>query len=217
MDKQNDDYDSAFWNDRSRKYDALEWTRRAGYQEKILHAGAFASGDRVLDVGTGTGVMALALAPLVYHVVGVDLSAEMLAKAAEKNHAANITFVQGDVRELNFADATFEKATARMVFHHVLEDAELGIREICRVLKPGGIFVLSEGVPPIPEVRDWYTEMFSYKETRRTFMEDDLVHLAEAGEFTEIKCVRHISKRVSIGNWLDNGAVTETNKPALPR
>ncbi len=208
-------FDSPFWKRRAEKYDSLEWVNRQGYTETFVRLGQFGKGDRVLDVGTGTGIIAYTIAPFVDHVTGIDQSDEMLAHAREKNTIKNVTFESGDVRQLKYTDAAFHRVTARMVYHHILEGAEVGIKECHRVLKPGGMFLLSEGVPPIPEIRDWYSTMFAYKEERRTFLDEDLVALARSAPFREVLHDVYISRRMSIKNWLNNGAVSEENKAII--
>jgi ubiquinone/menaquinone biosynthesis C-methylase UbiE len=205
-------FDYGFWKTRAQRYDSLDWVNRKGYLERFVEAGRFGASDRVLDVGTGSGVVAFAVAPLVREVVGIDPSPEMLRLAIAKNGHVNAKFELGDARELKYEDGVFDKVTARMVYHHILEGGEAGVRECARVLKRGGIFVLSEGVPPCPELRDWYQEMFSYKEERRTFLDQDLLALAGAGAFAKVRHVVHVSKRVSIGNWLDNSGIPDENK-----
>lgn len=209
------EFDGQFWKRRAEKYDSLEWVNRQGYTESFVRLGRFDKSHGVLDVGTGTGIIAYTIAPLVRHVTGIDRSDEMLAHAREKNTVKNITFETGDVRELKYADATFDRVTARMVYHHVLEGAEDGILECHRVLKPDGMFVLSEGVPPNADLRDWYSTMFAYKEERRTFLEADLVALARSASFREVRHDVYMSRRMSIKNWLNNGAVSEANKAII--
>lgn len=209
------EFDGQFWKRRAEKYDSLEWVNRQGYTETFVRLGQFRNTDRVLDVGTGTGIIAYTVAPLVQHVIGIDRSDEMLAHAREKNTIKNITFETGDVRELKYADATFDRVTARMVYHHVLEGAEDGIRECHRVLKPGGMFLLSEGVPPNAALCAWYSTMFAYKEERRTFLDEDLVALARSAPFREVHHDVYVSRRMSIKNWLNNGAVSDENKAII--
>ena len=96
--------------------------------------------DLALDVATGTGNTALALAPHVKHVTGLDLTPEMLAQArrltAERG-VPNVDWVLGDAEKLPFPDASFDLYTARAAPHH-FHDIGAAIREAFRVVKPGG-------------------------------------------------------------------------------
>lgn len=206
------EFDHRFWKQRAEKYNQLDWANRSGYLESFLAAAELAPTDITLDVGTGTGIIAGQIAPLVRTVTGVDASAEMLAHARETYNAPNIRFQQADVRSLPFETGSFDKVTARMVFHHVLEGAETGIQEIFRILRPGGIFVFSEGIPPTPDLRAWYTEMFALKEERRTFLESDISQLIGSAAFSRIESSLYLSQQVSVRNWLENGAVPEENR-----
>src|SRR5512140_2914639 len=70
-----------FWAVRAERYERLDWTSRKGYLDSFVAAGGFGARDCVLDVGTGTGIVAHAIAPLVSKVIGVDISAEMRDQA----------------------------------------------------------------------------------------------------------------------------------------
>jgi ubiquinone/menaquinone biosynthesis C-methylase UbiE len=99
-----------------------------------------------LDIATGSGHTALALAPYVTSVVGIDLTPEMLAEAERlcAGHAVgNVTFRQGDVHHLPFADASFDLVTCRRAAHH-FSDIALALREIRRVSRPGGRLVIDD-------------------------------------------------------------------------
>ena len=73
-----------FWAVRAKKYEKLEWVNKSSYLDAFLASGQFEKSHRVLDVGTGTGIIAHSLAPHVKDVVGVDISEEMLLKADTK-------------------------------------------------------------------------------------------------------------------------------------
>src|SRR5438034_6854159 len=92
--------------------------------------------EHALDSGTGAGTLALALAPLVGDVVGVDLVPELL-DAARRDAPANATFIEGDVMDLPFESFTFDLACSRRTLHHVSRP-ELALSELARVTKPGG-------------------------------------------------------------------------------
>lgn len=203
-----------FWAVRAEKYDQLEWARREEYLQAFVAAGDFQPTDRVLDVGTGTGIVAHSVSPFVAEVVGVDLSAGMLARAWA-SRVANEVFEEGDVRKLTFPDNWFDKVTARMIFHHLIEGGDQAMRECYRVLKPGGAMVLSEGVPPHRSLGDWYTSMFALKEERLTFFEEDLVALMSKGGFDVERVLTHVSPQVSIGNWLRSSGLPQERQDRI--
>ncbi len=96
--------------------------------------------DRVLDVATGPGFLALLFAEQVLEVVGVDLTPAMLARA-EANRVqrglANVSFNEGDAEALPFPDASFDIATCGSAFHH-FSDPRRVLHEMVRVTKRGG-------------------------------------------------------------------------------
>ncbi|MDQ3097015.1 MAG: class I SAM-dependent methyltransferase [Chloroflexota bacterium] len=103
--------------------------------------------DRVLDVATGTGMVAEALVRRYRcHVVGLDQSADMLAMARTRDDIYS-GLVEGRAERLPFADATFDKLTFTYLLRYV-EDPAATVRELARVVKPGGRIASVEfGVP----------------------------------------------------------------------
>jgi ubiquinone/menaquinone biosynthesis C-methylase UbiE len=118
--------------------------------EAMLAAAAARGGERVLDAGCGAGHTALAFAPHVAEVVGVDLTEAMLEQgrrlAAERG-LANVSFREGDVEQLPFPDATFDIVTSRYSAHHYPHPA-VALREFVRALRPGGVLLLVDVVAP---------------------------------------------------------------------
>jgi ubiquinone/menaquinone biosynthesis C-methylase UbiE len=118
--------------------------------DAMLAAAQTRGGERVLDAGCGTGHTALAFAPLVAEVVGVDLTEAMLEQgrrlAAERG-LANVSFQHGDVEHLPFPDASFDIVTSRYSAHHYPHPG-VALREFARVLRPGGMFLLVDVVAP---------------------------------------------------------------------
>jgi demethylmenaquinone methyltransferase / 2-methoxy-6-polyprenyl-1,4-benzoquinol methylase len=109
-------------------------------------------GQRILDVATGTGLVARALARRGSEVVGLDQSEQMLARAREKLSEApelanRITFVRGEAERLPFESGTFDAITFTYLLRYV-DDRLATMTELARVLKPGGrIGMVEFGVP----------------------------------------------------------------------
>lgn len=109
----------------------------AALAERVRRFAAPLTGDeRALDAGCGAGALALALAPLVREVVGVDAVPELL-EHARRRAPANVTFLEGDVVRLPFERGEFDLAGSARVLHHVSRP-ELVVSELARVTRPGG-------------------------------------------------------------------------------
>jgi len=122
----------------------------------MLDAMALHGTERVLDAGCGPGHTALAFAPRVAAVVGVDLTEEMLDQArrlAAGHDIANVTFEHGDVEALAFPDASFDLATSRFSAHHYPHPRQ-AMRELARVLRPEGALLLVDTVAPEDAAQD---------------------------------------------------------------
>jgi len=102
-------------------------------------------GDRVLDACCGTGDLSVEAERHGGRVVGLDFSARMLERARTKSGA--IEWVQGDALALPFGDAEFDAATVGFGVRN-LEDLEGGLRELARVLRPGGKLAVLEITRP---------------------------------------------------------------------
>ena len=192
----------SYWDIRAEKYDNLDWTNREGYISKIMGMCNLKSQHIACDIGTGTGIMALELAKYCKEVVGIDISDSMLNIAKKNRNANNISYHLKNAENTLYVDNIFDCILARMSFHHIENQYE-AIKECFRILKSGGTFVISEGVPPVG-TRRFYTEMFKLKEIRRTYTVDDLVDLIESAGFKNIKIEIHHLPNMSINNWLNN-------------
>jgi ubiquinone/menaquinone biosynthesis C-methylase UbiE len=110
------------------------------YEELQLRAD-----DRFLDVGCGTGAAVRTAAPEVTRSVGVDLSEGMIARAKElAADLDNTEFVEGDSEALPFGEAEFSAILCTNSFHHY-PDPVAAVREMARVLAPGGRVVIGDG------------------------------------------------------------------------
>lgn len=100
--------------------------------------------DRVLDVASGPGYVAMAFAPHSARVIGIDATDRLVARAragAERVSLNNVAFILGDVEHMAFAPASFDLAACRFAFHH-FPDAARVIGEICRVTRPRARMVI---------------------------------------------------------------------------
>lgn len=108
-------------------------------------------GERFLDVGCGTGYLMRILSPVAGpkgQVVGVDPSPEMIAHARRRAQA-NCEFEVAEAHKLPFPDASFDGVVSSLAVHHVPEESrQTALREMFRVLKPGGRVVIAELRPP---------------------------------------------------------------------
>jgi ubiquinone/menaquinone biosynthesis C-methylase UbiE len=184
------------------QYESLRFVHACA--RRLIEFAAPPEGSHVLDVGTGTGLVALAAARLVGtsgQVVGLDFAPEMLAQAQVKldqTDLENVAFVQGDAEHLPFPDASFDFVLCASTLFFV-PDMNQAAHEFYRVLKPDGQVGFSSfgagflqplmnlwkarlehhGVP----VRTPPVERLSNAETCRTLLED--AGLANVGVQTE--------------------------------
>jgi demethylmenaquinone methyltransferase/2-methoxy-6-polyprenyl-1,4-benzoquinol methylase len=112
-------------------------------------------GQRVLDVATGTGLVAFALARRGCDVVALDQSQDMLAVARahleqRPEQQARVSFIRGEAEHLPFDDGEFDALTFTYLLRYV-DDRAATMRELARVVKPGGrVGMVEFGVPSSP-------------------------------------------------------------------
>lgn len=127
------------------------FSHRAGYDlQRLIELGEWNDQQQVLDVATGGGHTARAVAPLVAQVTVSDLTPRMLEKAREFLLAQGITnarFQVADAEQLPFEAETFDRVTCRIAPHHFPNIAQ-AVKEVARVLKPGGLFMLIDCMAP---------------------------------------------------------------------
>jgi ubiquinone/menaquinone biosynthesis C-methylase UbiE len=126
--------------------------RLAYYDERVIEKMAEVSGvgesSQVADVGTGTGFVAAGIAPRVERVVGIDNAPAMLEVARENLRslgASNVDLVVGEASRLPLGDGAVDAAFANMVLHHA-EDPEAMLREMARLVRPGGTVAITDEV-----------------------------------------------------------------------
>ena len=142
-------------------YDAMNRVMTAGLDRRwrrITVEQSVRVGDRVLDACCGTGDLAIAaLRHGAGEVVGIDFAERMLERARQKEPA--IEWLQGDVLALPFEDESFDAATVGFGIRNV-DDLEAGLRELRRVLRPGGRLAILEITTPRGPLAPFYRLWF---------------------------------------------------------
>jgi len=142
-------------------YDAMNRVMTMGLDVRWRRLGADAvvrPGDQVLDAACGTGDFAVAdLRAGAAHVTGLDFSPRMLERARRK--APRVDWVEADMLALPFADASFDAATVGFGARNVA-DLERALRELRRVLRPGGRVAILEITRPRGPLRPFYSLWF---------------------------------------------------------
>jgi SAM-dependent methyltransferase len=151
-----DGADGDYWTEQEEIFDRSV----AGYQVRFLAAARIGPGDRVLDIGCGTGQVTRDAARLAHPgtALGVDLSGRMIERARKRaadEGLTNAEFVQADAQAYGFAAAAFDVAVSRtgaMFFG----DPVAALANVAAALRPGGRLVLLnwQGVPDNP----WFAE-----------------------------------------------------------
>lgn len=153
------EFNRQFFDGLAPKYDRLNEVLSLGQHQRIkkhaLKRLNIKRGSRILDLCTGSGDIALHLAYQYPDcaITGLDASSKMLDVARQRAHdrgLARIEWVQGDVLNLPFADGSFDFVIISFGLRN-LDDLRQGLREMKRVLKPGGLFLnLDLGAPEHP-------------------------------------------------------------------
>lgn len=123
------------------------------FLQAAAHLGRRRNGSRVLDLGTGTARIPIELCRRSpdWVVTAIDLAGEMLKVAARNVRAAELSerirLERVDAKSLDFADAQFEAAMSNSILHHIPEPL-LALREMVRVLQPGGLLFVRDLLRP---------------------------------------------------------------------
>jgi ubiquinone/menaquinone biosynthesis C-methylase UbiE len=167
-------------------------------RRELVRCAALADGDRVLDLGCGTGSLSMLIVdchPRV-QLSALDPDPKALDRARRKAARAGVSirFEQGFGDALPFADGAFDRVLSSLVLHHLTRDEKLAtLREVRRVLRPGGTLHVLDFGPPHGRVDRLLTHLIHHGDR----MEDNLAGLlpalmrdaglAEAGESTSVR------------------------------
>lgn len=175
--------------------------------------------DVALDISTGGGHTALAVAPRVARVVASDLTPRMLAAARaflDSRGVANAEYVIADAERLPFLDESFTLVTVRIAPHHYA-DIHAAVREMARVLVPGGRLVLIDNVAPedavLDELVNRWEKVRDPSHVRAYRVSEWGTFLAEAGlRVTTIETAR---KTHPFAAWVERTHMPEEARVAL--
>jgi ubiquinone/menaquinone biosynthesis C-methylase UbiE len=186
---------------------------------KLVEVSEASPEDRMLDIATGGGHVANALAPLVNHVTALDLTKEIL-DAAERfirgNGHTNVSFVQGDAEELPFEPGSYDLVTCRIAPHH-FPNVSRFVSEVSRVLKPGGRFLLVDNVAPEDEQTDqYYNEIEKRRDYshHRALKKTEWIRLLEEAGMQLIE-LHSYNKRFPFDPWCERMQLPLEEKESL--
>lgn len=175
--------------------------------------------DVALDVATGGGHTALALAPFVGQIVASDLTPRMLAAAREHilgKGIENASFEIADAEDMPFDDASFDIVTCRIAPHHFSDIAAFG-REVGRVLRSGGRFVLMDSTSPDNDDLDAFiNELEQRRDTThvRSHRLDEWIAVLEAAGLT-VDHHEPVVRAHEYESWTARSRMTPEDRQAL--
>ena len=163
---------------------ALQEERGPELAQRVARLLAPLSGEeRALDAGCGTGALAIALAPRVREIVGVDAVEEYVAAARERA-PENCAFLVGDVTHLPFDYGEFDLVGCLRVLHHV-HRPELVVSELARVTRPGGRILVVDQLGLVDPIRTIELDRFERQRDpthERLLPDGDIRALLEAND-----------------------------------
>ena len=173
----------------------------------MITAAELTGSEQVLDMGCGAGHSALAAAAKAAHVTALDVTPEMLdvaASLAADRGLTNMTFKQGDVSALPFADASFDVITSRVSAHHYA-DPVTALSEAFRVLRPAGRFLLVDSVAPEDATQDTFYNCFELLRDSshvRNWRATEWLRMLKAAGFEPRLLDRYVL-RLEGANWVE--------------
>lgn len=193
--------------------------RAGGDLARLIELGEWDKQQHALDIATGGGHTALAVAPYVAQVTVSDLTPTMLETARAFILAQGITnavFVEADAEHLPFPDASFERVTCRIAPHHFPNIAQ-AVREVGRVLKPDGLFLLIDNIAPVdPELDAFINRVEKWRDAshvRACTSEEWHSFFAPAG--LRVEHEEQMRKVFQYDDWTARAQLPDNEKAAL--
>jgi len=129
-----------FWDKNAGRYDRFMRKDRAAYDEMYALIRPVVKGKTVLELATGTGLIAKNIVNAAAHIEASDTSAEMIRKAKRRNHSAKLYFSVQDMFCLPYADESFDVVIVSNALH-IVPQPEKALAEIHRVLRDDGVLI----------------------------------------------------------------------------
>jgi ubiquinone/menaquinone biosynthesis C-methylase UbiE len=169
--------------------------RERSFKGRLLDQAAIAAGERVLDVGCGTGTLAIETRQRVpgAKVTGLDADPAILERARRKarERGVELELVEGFSDRLPFEDGSFDVVLSSLFFHHIDRAVkEATARELMRVLGPGGrLHVADFGAPrdPLMAAASGALRLFDGREPTRDNFAGNLPSILESAGFTRVR------------------------------
>ncbi|SDH87473.1 class I SAM-dependent methyltransferase [Alteribacillus bidgolensis] len=203
------------------RYVSSAWHAAGEDLKKLVEITELTGAEHVLDVATGGGHVANALAALANEVTALDLTSEILAAAKEihpKNGHSNIHYALGDAEKMQYPDGQFDVVTCRIAPHH-FPNVKAFISETYRVLKEKGQFLLIDNTAP--EVKE-FDEFYNEVEKRRDFShcrawkKSEWISFLETAGFV-IEEWHRFPKTFLFDDWCNRMNLSNESKQSLAR
>jgi DNA gyrase subunit B len=181
-------------------HDSCRWLTDEGLLNAHAEMCVAGKDARMLDVCCGSGIVGAAFGDRVVHKTGLDITPEMRALASTRLNEVR----EGSVYEIPFEADTFDIAVTREVLH-LLPEPHRPLREVLRVLKPGGQLIFGQTVPYGAVDAAWVFRIFKKKQPLfcNNFLAEDLVGLLEAAGFDRVE-TREYFLWEPIDRWIDS-------------
>jgi ubiquinone/menaquinone biosynthesis C-methylase UbiE len=199
------------FKNRAQKYNhSSNWVEDQELIRRIFELSGAGADSEVLDIATGTGLIARRFYGRVKKVTGLDISPDMAKHADE----CMDEIIFAPVEQMPFADNSFDAIVCRQGLQFV--ELDKAIPEIYRVLKPGGTVTLCHLTAYNETDRDlaFAIQKLRNPARRNYLMPPDMVTVLEAAGFREVENVEYLTDE-SVNKWIDNGAIPQENMDAI--
>ncbi|MGO4890437.1 class I SAM-dependent methyltransferase [Anaerobacillus sp. MEB173] len=189
----------------AKNYVTSKWHAKGKDLAKLIEIAELTGEEYVLDIATGGGHTANALAPLSRKVVALDITDQIIdvaRKFIEGNGNNNVEFVKGDAESLPFSDETFDIITCRIAAHHFSNISSF-VKESFRTLKKNGTFLLIDNVSPEREEFDqFYNKVEKDRDYshERAYKKSEWIKILEENGF-EIEESYRFTKTFIFDDW----------------